>query len=234
LLIVVSIALACGEPENRGDDAAGDTTGADDGDTATGTATTATTAPTSATSAATLTSATTDPDTGDEDSDDGSTGEPGGFEFDPSPPDEYTRVDRMGMPAVATALIGSKDAYNSASPADDVDGDFVPEIVKALDGLHLALDDDLVAAGLTPCTVDVCVDQGGPLVLPDTLKIDLGVAPGFPNGRRPTDPVIDLTLAVILLDLGVHDEGVLADLPLNPPAGDKELPEGFPYFATPH
>ena len=65
----------------------------------------------------------------------------------------YTRVDRMGMPAVSTALIPSdrKIAYNDASPADDAAGDFVPDLSGTLQALTEALADDLVAAGLTPC-----------------------------------------------------------------------------------
>ncbi|OBX19508.1 hypothetical protein A9995_07085 [Erythrobacter sp. QSSC1-22B] len=59
----------------------------------------------------------------------------------------------MGMPAVATALIGSdqKIPYNDANPADDAAGTFVPELVEQLTGLTNALADDLVGAGLTPC-----------------------------------------------------------------------------------
>lgn len=65
----------------------------------------------------------------------------------------YARVDRSGMPAVSTALIGAarKDFYNDASPADDVAGNFVPDITNVLTALTNALADDLVAAGLTPC-----------------------------------------------------------------------------------
>jgi len=65
----------------------------------------------------------------------------------------YTRVDRMGMPAVSTALIPSerKIAYNDASPADDAAGDFVPDLSSTLQSLTEALADDLVAAGLNPC-----------------------------------------------------------------------------------
>lgn len=76
-----------------------------------------------------------------------------GFTFRSTTPSGYTRVDRMGMPAVATALIGSdqKIAYNDANPADDAAGTFVPELVKQLTGLTNALADDLVGAGLTPC-----------------------------------------------------------------------------------
>ena len=75
------------------------------------------------------------------------------FTFRSSSPDQYTRVDRMGMPAVSTALIGSdtKVAYNDADPADDASGTFVPELTEQLTGLTNALADDLVAAGLQPC-----------------------------------------------------------------------------------
>jgi len=38
-----------------------------------------------------------------------------GFNFGTETPDAFTRVDRMGMPAVATALISSKDGYNQAN-----------------------------------------------------------------------------------------------------------------------
>ncbi|MFT6145761.1 MAG: hypothetical protein ACJAZO_004204 [Myxococcota bacterium] len=148
----------------------------------------------------------------------------------------YTRVDRIGMPAVATALIVSKDDYNAADPVDDAAGDFVGEIVGSLVGLHAALDDDLDSAGLTPCTVEAdgagtCVAQGGPLILPDTLVVDFTAASGFPNGRELADPVIDVTLAVILLDLSVHGAGTLAGLPLNPPANDADFMTSFPYLA---
>ena len=75
------------------------------------------------------------------------------FTFRTDAPSAYVRVDRMGMPAVSTALIGSdqKAAYNDADPASDAAGTFVPELSKQLTGLTNALADDLVGAGLTPC-----------------------------------------------------------------------------------
>ncbi|MES2787932.1 MAG: DUF4331 family protein [Pseudomonadota bacterium] len=75
------------------------------------------------------------------------------FTFRTDPASSYVRVDRMGMPAVSTALIGSsrKNAYNDASPADDAAGTFVPDLGANLTALTNALADDLVAAGLTPC-----------------------------------------------------------------------------------
>ncbi|MBS7671082.1 DUF4331 family protein [Croceicoccus sp. 1NDH52] len=79
-----------------------------------------------------------------------------GFDFRSDGAASYTRVDRMGMPAVATALIGSdqKNAYNDADPADDANGDFVDELTEQLTGLTNALADDLVGAGLTPCATE--------------------------------------------------------------------------------
>ena len=157
-----------------------------------------------------------------------------GFAFADDAPSAYARVDRAGMPAIATAVITSKDDYNQADPVDDANGDFVAEIVASLEGLHGALDDDLTGLGLTPCAVDDCVAQAAPLVVPDVIAIDPGAGPGFPNGRLPADPVMDVTLAVVLLDLGVHDVTLFAGLPLNPPANDKAFPSTFPYLATPH
>ncbi|MGE3180173.1 MAG: DUF4331 family protein, partial [Phycisphaerae bacterium] len=158
------------------------------------------------------------------------------FNFNSDPVSAFDRVDRMGMPAIATAVITSKDNYNQANPTDDAMGDFVGEITANVDGLHSALNDDLVLAGLVPCVTADCISQAAPLVVPDTIKINVSEASGFPNGRRLTDQVIDVTLAVVLLDLSVPTQSAttLAGLPLNPPANDKAFRSTFPYLATPH
>ncbi len=70
-------------------------------------------------------------------------------------------------------------------------------------------------------------------VVPDTLTINLAGASGFPNGRKLADPVIDVTLAVIFLDLTKHAPDTLAKLPLNPPANDVAFRNTFPYLAPP-
>lgn len=185
----------------------------------------------------------------------------GGWDFRTDAPATYTRVDRMGMPAVSTALIGTarKDDYNDASPS--LDGDplhptpaaaaFAGDIVASLTGLHTALDAQLAGLGLDPCSMSTldpdnnlpqCIGQrvvtGGPrvaeLVLPDVLTINTGASAAFPNGRRLVDPVIDVTLAVVLLDLGEHLPDTFANLPLNPPANDVAFSDDFPYLAAPH
>lgn len=157
---------------------------------------------------------------------------PVSYNFASRPASGYSRVDRMGMPAVATAVITSKDAYNAANPTDDAAGNFVGEITSNVNALHAALDDDLTAAGLTPASDGV--GQAAPLVVPDTIAVNTTMPAGFPNGRQLADPVIDVTLAVVLLDLTVHNAGTLAGLPLNPPANDKAFLTTFPYLAAPH
>ena len=109
----------------------------------------------------------------------------------------------------------------------------------------------LISKGLTPCSMTAdpsCVSQEyaagaavASLVVPDTLVVNPAQAAGFPNGRRLADPVIDVTLAVLLLKLdggtcagGPCTAGTLAGLPLNPPANDVTFPTAFPYVAPAH
>jgi hypothetical protein len=182
----------------------------------------------------------------------------GTVDFRNDAPGTFTRVDRMGMPAVSTALIGSamKNAYNDANPSDDAAGTFVPELAANNTALHAALDDDLGGATLAACsmtelvgTLPECFGQavapGGPtvasLVVPDTLTIDPATAAGFPNGRALADPVIDVTLSIILLEMGgVCGSGLCSPTTLvgtNPTANDVGggtfLTE-FPYLHPAH
>ena len=68
------------------------------------------------------------------------------------------------------------------------------------------------------------------LVVPDTLTIDLSQPAGFPNGRRLEDPVVDLTLAVLFLDLTKEPVTRFANLPLDPTTNDVPLRPNFPYL----
>ncbi len=157
------------------------------------------------------------------------------FVFEELIGDVNSREDQMGMPAVNTALVGPgrKDAYNDSTLAQQSAGAWVPEFTTRLDALHAGLDDDLTDLELTPATTTTSLEQGGPLVIPDTVKINTMQASGFPNGRRLEDQVIDLTLAVLLLDLRANDVTTFASLPLNPAANDKAFLAEFPYLAAP-
>lgn len=202
---------------------------------------------------------TVDPDTTAGES--SSSGDPvGPYVFDETPYDQYTQVDRMGFPAVNTGLnlLGDKDVYNQASPVEDAELVFLPNIRASLQTLHLGvpmmqtpdntgLDDDLALLNLTPCStmpmgMNSCEQQGGPFVIPDTIKISLDGDPGFPNGRQLEAPVMDIILAVLLLDLTVHDITTFIDLDgdgvpgpsLNPLENDLPFDGAFPYLAPPH
>ena len=164
------------------------------------------------------------------------------FAFNDAAFTDYTRVDRQGMPAVATVLISSKDSYNVQDPVDDaaMENPFVGEILTNLDTIHDALDDDLTGAELTPCTVvgdgtGTCAVTAVPLIIPDTIKIDTATAAGFPNGRLLTDPVIDVTLAVALLELtGDTTQTATSLVGTGPVANDLEFKTDFPFLADPH
>lgn len=153
------------------------------------------------------------------------------FVFAEDGPAAYTRVDRTGMPAIGAVVIMNRQAYTEADPAQDVEGGFVAEITDSITGLHAALDDDLIAANLVPCVAADCVGQAAPLVVPDTIKLDLASPAGFPNGRLLTDPVIDVTLAVVLLDLTAAGQDATSLVGLNPSANDVPFGTTFPYLA---
>ena len=177
-----------------------------------------------------------------------------GFTFRTDLPSAYTRVDRAGMPAVSTALIGSanKNAYNDGDPTNDVSGTapgrWAGEMIGTIGGLRDALDTALDDAGLTSCADGAtCATQNLPagvpifggqpvytLVIPDVLTVDTSLARAFPNGRGLADPVMDVVLNVLLLDLSMHAVDTLATLPLNPPANDVAFSDTFPYLAAPN
>ncbi|MCA1662452.1 MAG: DUF4331 domain-containing protein [Novosphingobium sp.] len=72
-------------------------------------------------------------------------------------------------------------------------------------------------------------------MLPDTIQLDLNRPAGFPNGRRLPDPVIDIILAAIFLDVNAPGQSAatLANVPVNPPANDRPFLAAFPFVAPP-
>lgn len=177
-----------------------------------------------------------------EDGEDGLNG--GEFGFRTELPEDYERVDRMGMPAITTAVIaeGNKNAYNQATLQDDVDGDFVPDITASIDLYHSCLDDELMALGLVPCETQDCVGQAAPFVVPDVQLIDTMAPAGFPNGRLPSDTAVDVTLGLILLDLTAQTDGGEDQTPflfvdiggLSQDMNDAPYLASFPYIASPN
>lgn len=122
----------------------------------------------------------------------------------------WQRIERMGNPAVATALIpaGQKDLFNIGKPKNDAD-DFAASIVASLQALG---------------TDDANIGILASVAVPDTIKLDPAQAIGFPNGRAPADDVIDTLLFFIFNQTPVSD-GV--------DANDRVFGNMFPYLADP-
>lgn len=121
----------------------------------------------------------------------------------------WEQVDRVGNPAVSTALIpsGLKDLFNIGTPNNDAQ-DFAPAIVASLQ-----------AFGTSQANINILAS----VALPDTLKLDLAAPSAYPNGRAPADDVIDTLLGLIL-------NAPTADgVDMN----DKPFPAVFPYLADP-
>ncbi len=138
---------------------------------------------------------------------------------------EFVRVDRMAVPAVNTVLIpfSRKDEYNRASTIQDAAGRFAGDIVATL--VSLGTNDTYVGI-----LAGVAVTKG------DFLRLDLSVAntgsqggtnspAGFPNGRRPTDDVIDTILTLVANGTTLGD---------SVSANDFTFRDAFPFFAAPH
>lgn len=177
----------------------------------------------------------------------GTTGDSQGFFFADDDFDAYDQVDRHGAVEAGTfgiraagglgfngENIAIRDAYNASNPTEDIDMMWLGEIVASITFFHDNLDDDIIGLGLTPATFDESIAQIGPVLVPDTLKYDPEHPTGYPNGRKLTDPVVDITLAALLLDLSVHPLNLFAMVSLNPSVNDVPFEPDFPYLAPPH
>ena len=132
-------------------------------------------------------------------------------------------IDRMGRPAIATALIpdGQEDAFNATAPADDraTWGDEVKAALLALSGLDGTPYTDAQAQGITD------------ILLPDILTLDTSSSAGFLNGRRLQDDVIDTELTVVTGGLFGGSPVLTSDCV---PANDNAFSASFPYLAAPN
>lgn len=121
------------------------------------------------------------------------------------------QVDRIGRPAINTALLASdrKDAFNAGSPATDFDT-FGAEVNAAIMGLS----DQANADALTP------------ILLPDILTFNTSSADGFLNGRQLADDVIDAELTLLTASDPPIGDGV--DM------NDVAFQTSFPYLGEAH
>ena len=187
----------------------------------------------------------------------------------------WTQVSRLGMPLVNELIIGldDKDKFNASKPrndaanfADYVTNPVLPALIQTLFPTALAPTNfprtDLVNVFLKGISG---VNQPTTVVLAEMLRLNtsiavtaagaqnpLGVAggdnAGFPNGRRPADDVVDLSLRVSMGALcvltGAADTLKVGCKPSDAPAGALALTDGvrktaanygvtFPYLTTP-
>ncbi|HEY7630466.1 MAG TPA: DUF4331 domain-containing protein [Thermoleophilaceae bacterium] len=167
--------------------------------------------------------------------------------------DGYVQVSRLGNPLVNEVVIpiGQKDHFNATQPSQDAKlyGQFVlnPELAHVMN-LLFSINapehnrTDIVQALLTGIPGKTQI--GKHPVPADTLKINLGVPPsanpnplgvlggdlqGFPDGRRLTDDVTDISLRVVAGAL----KGNNVPLGDGVDANDKPFLSSFPYLAEP-
>lgn len=132
------------------------------------------------------------------------------------------QVDRMGNPAVNTALIPAalKDAFNFGQPQTDA-ADFAQVILNQI----LALDKKFGTCPPTATSAAACnpnVPLLASVAVPDILRFASGIADGYPNGRRPADRTTDVLISLILQIPGFTD-GTSA----------KTYCSGFPFLGPP-
>lgn len=186
----------------------------------------------------------------------------------------WAQVSRLGMPLVNEVVIGmdDKDRFNGSKPRDD--GQFINYVTNpTLPALVETLFPSAKAPTNFPRTDLVTVflkgiaglNQPKNVVPSEMLRLNTSIAPtnqaaqnplgvaagdnaGFPNGRRPADDVVDLSLRVAMGALcvltGPGDTLQVGCKPSDAPAGGLALTDGvrktamdfkgaFPYFNTP-
>ncbi len=187
----------------------------------------------------------------------------------------WTQVSRLGMPLVNEVVIGidDKDRFNASKPKDDganfadyVTNPTLPALIQTLFPAAVAPTNfprtDLVTVFLKGLKT---LNQPANVVPAEMMRLNTSVAPvaigaqnalgaaggdlaGFPNGRRPGDDVVDLSLRVAMGALcvltGAGDTFGVGCTAASAPAGGLALTDGvrktstnygatFPYLTTP-
>ncbi|MEO0651105.1 MAG: DUF4331 domain-containing protein [Planctomycetota bacterium] len=170
----------------------------------------------------------------------------------------FQQVSRLSMPLVNEVVIGleDKNRFNASEPADDAQFlDYVthptlPELIEILFGVtapNAFPRNDLVEVFVTG--IPGLNQNGGvgemlrlnlttppvPALHQHTLGVIGGDVAGYPNGRRPGDDVVDISLRVVmgvLLDASVAPDG---QLPYTDGAalGASDFDDSFPYLRDP-
>lgn len=137
----------------------------------------------------------------------------------------WSTIDRMAVPAINTVVVGFplKDTYNRATEEEDARLRFGVEIIGNL--RKLGTDENHIST-----LAEIAVKNGDYLRL-DTAIPNLGngggnnPGSGFPNGRRPSDDVIDSILTIVANGQPLGD---------SVDSNDLGFLDRFPFFSPPH
>jgi hypothetical protein len=153
----------------------------------------------------------------------------------------FKTIDRMGNPAVNVVLIpfNRKNEYNQGTPKDDAKLRFAVDILRTLKalgntGTGIDADGNLTGdiTGTALILAQVAVLNGDYLRLDTSVANDGTLGTGFPNGRRPTDDVVDIELSLIANQAPPFTGGfVLSD---HVDASDPLPKTVFPFLALPN
>lgn len=175
----------------------------------------------------------------------------------------WTQVSRLANPLVNEVVIGlqDKDRFNASEPVDDaqfatyVTNPTLPAIIEILFGAAGVQAptsfprNDLVQVFLSgvpnlnptaPALAEVMrLDTSTPPVAAasqNNLGVIAGDNAGYPNGRRPGDDVVDISLRVVMGVLLSEDVAPSGMLPFTDGAlvNASMFDETFPYIKTPH
>ena len=163
----------------------------------------------------------------------------------------WVQISRLGLPLINEAVIGlqDKDNYNRTKPKDDLNnyGAYILNPVLVRDakfagfyepgGPLAGVSFDAMKTGRTD--IVSVINLGLPALgshkitsVGDVLRVDLGTASAFPNGRKVNkgtcveEDVTDTALSLILT-------GLAAPVPDGVGANDKKFRNDFPYLASP-
>jgi hypothetical protein len=182
----------------------------------------------------------------------------------------WSQVSRLGMPLVNEVVIGlgDKDSFNASEPKDDaqfatyVTNPTLPALIQALFSAPAPTNfprKDLIVAFLTGVSG---LNQPKSVVPSEMLRLNTQTTPvpkgqqnnlgviggdvsGFPNGRRPGDDVVDISLRVAMGVLcTLNNPSVFGCVPSDAAAGTAPLTDGayiddtffdatFPYLLEP-
>ncbi len=175
----------------------------------------------------------------------------------------FIQVSRLGMPLVNEVVIpvGLKDYFNSSKPTQDpaalplVQDPELPRLLNAIYGTEVPDSDpdtpgvqraDLISVFLTGVEGLNMPANGTPS---EMLRLNMSIEPctseysrlgvlagdlaGFPNGRRLSDDVLDISLRVVLGVLLPEHQALADTIGDGVDSNDKAFRNAFPYVAVP-